>query len=153
PCTCFLISGSLTTRNRQRCVLPPEGAHWPACRILLISSSGTGSGFSRRIARIVDMASKMLSVPALSGMRLLLIWQSHLAGRDSRGGRGGVTRFLWNQDCSRRRHPKRRRLKLQGGFRRATRQAGACEPFCCFCRESAANGRTNPRHASPSRRE
>jgi hypothetical protein len=29
----------------------------------------------------------------------------------------------------------------------------ASEPFCCFCRESAANGRTNPRNASPSRRE
>ena len=29
----------------------------------------------------------------------------------------------------------------------------ASEPFCCFCRESAANGHTNPRTASPSHRK
>jgi hypothetical protein len=49
----------MTTKNRQRWVLPPLGAHWATCRILLISSSGTGSGFSRRIASIVLMTSKM----------------------------------------------------------------------------------------------
>jgi hypothetical protein len=56
----------LTTRNRQRWVLPPLGAHWAACRILLISSYGTGSGFSRRIARIVLMTSKMSIVPGMA---------------------------------------------------------------------------------------
>src|SRR5258707_8104515 len=38
-------------------MLPPEGAAVPASRILLISASGTGSGFSRRIERVVWMIS------------------------------------------------------------------------------------------------
>src|SRR5204862_154227 len=57
-----LISGSLMTRNRQRCVLPPLGAQTPACRIFRTSSSGTGSGFKRRMARMVCMMSNR-SVP------------------------------------------------------------------------------------------
>src|SRR5688500_18386101 len=56
-CTCCLIFVSLMTRKRQRCVLPPFGAHTPACKIFRISSSGTGSGLSRRIARVVCMIS------------------------------------------------------------------------------------------------
>jgi hypothetical protein len=43
--------------KRQRWVLPPLGAQVPACRIYAIASSGTGSGFSRRIARVVSMIS------------------------------------------------------------------------------------------------
>ena len=44
------------TRNRQRCMFPPLGAHTPASRILRISSFGTGStrrsflGFCARAA-------------------------------------------------------------------------------------------------------
>ena len=45
------------TRKRQRCVFPPLAAHTPASRILRISSSGTGSGFNRRMARVVWMIS------------------------------------------------------------------------------------------------
>src|SRR5262249_21491452 len=44
--------------NRHRCVLPPFGAHTPASRILRMSASGTGSGRSRRIARVECMISK-----------------------------------------------------------------------------------------------
>src|SRR5215510_4668700 len=54
-------------RKRQRCEFPPLAAHTPACRIFRISSSGTGSGLSRRMARVVWMISKR-SVP--SGMAL-----------------------------------------------------------------------------------
>ena len=41
----------MTTRNRQRCMLPPDGAAVPASTILRISSAGTGSSFSRHIDR------------------------------------------------------------------------------------------------------
>src|SRR5215471_5596174 len=82
---------SLSTRNRQRWVLPPLAAAWPANRILRISSSGTGSGFSRRIARVVWIISNR-SVPsgiqfllrgkfssaALSGAVLIVLSQSRL---------------------------------------------------------------------------
>src|SRR5436190_2116728 len=54
------------TRNRQRCILPPLGAQTPASRIFRISASGTGSGFSRRIERVVRMISKRSVVPATS---------------------------------------------------------------------------------------
>src|SRR6516164_4636940 len=47
-------------------MLPPDGAATPASRILRISSSGTGSGFSRRIDRVVVMISKRSRVS--SGM-------------------------------------------------------------------------------------
>src|SRR5262245_51885908 len=58
------------TRNRQRWVLPPLGAQVPACRIFRISSSGTGSGFRRRMARMVCMVSKRSGIGAfLSSFR------------------------------------------------------------------------------------
>ena len=43
----------------------PLGAHCPASMILAMSASGTGSGFNRRIARVVWMMSKR---SVLSGM-------------------------------------------------------------------------------------
>ena len=55
--TVSLIFRSRITRNRQRCMLPPLGAQTLASRILRISSFGTGSGFSRRIDRVVRMIS------------------------------------------------------------------------------------------------
>src|SRR6266850_8264008 len=67
-CTFFLMAWSFTTRKRQRWVLPPFGAHTPAWMILRISASGTGSGLSRRMARIVRMISKRSVV---SGMLVL----------------------------------------------------------------------------------
>src|SRR6516225_3732453 len=42
----------------QLCALPPEGARVAASRILVISSSGTGSGFKRRKDRAEYIASK-----------------------------------------------------------------------------------------------
>src|SRR5436190_1328468 len=62
------MAGSLMTRKRQRWVLPPLGAHTPACRILRTSASGTGSRFSRRMARMVWMISKR---SVFSGMLVL----------------------------------------------------------------------------------
>ena len=53
----LLDPGTLTTRNRQRCILPPEGAQTPASSIFRISFAGTGSGFSRCIDRVVAMIS------------------------------------------------------------------------------------------------
>src|SRR6202023_1158303 len=55
--TVSLTFASRITRNRQRCIFPPLGAHTPASRILRISSFGTGSGFSRLIDRVVRMIS------------------------------------------------------------------------------------------------
>src|SRR4029079_18390257 len=66
--TFFLMAASLMTRKRQRCVLPPLGAHTPAWRILRSSAAGTGSGFSRRMARVVWMISKR---SVFSGMLVL----------------------------------------------------------------------------------
>src|ERR1700748_3367824 len=60
--TVSLTFGSRITRNRQRCIFPPLGAQTPASRILRISSFGTGSGFSRRIERVVLMISNRLAV-------------------------------------------------------------------------------------------
>jgi hypothetical protein len=40
-------------------MLPPLAAETPASRICRISALGTGSGFSRRIDRVVCMISKM----------------------------------------------------------------------------------------------
>src|SRR5581483_5732108 len=54
--------------NRHRWLLPPFGAHTPASMILRISASGTGSGLSRRMARVVRMISKRSVV---SGMLVL----------------------------------------------------------------------------------
>src|SRR5271157_3299544 len=54
------------TRNRQRCMLPPDGANTPASRIFRINSAGTGSGFKRRIDRVVAMISNKSG--AFSGM-------------------------------------------------------------------------------------
>src|SRR5438067_10578280 len=62
------MAWSLTTRNRQRWVLPPFGAHTPAWMILRISASGTGSGLSLRMARVVRMISNRSVV---SGMLVL----------------------------------------------------------------------------------
>src|SRR6516225_8107781 len=61
--TTFLPGWFFSTRKRQRCVLPPLAAAWPASRILRISSSGTGSGLSRLIARVEWMISNT-SVPS-----------------------------------------------------------------------------------------
>src|SRR5499427_8202552 len=55
--TVSLTFGSRINRKRQRCIFPPLGAHTPTSRIFLISSFGTGSGFSRRIDRVVLMIS------------------------------------------------------------------------------------------------
>src|SRR6266480_537378 len=60
--TVSLIFGSRTTRNRQRCMFPPLGAQTPASRIFWISSFGTGSGFSRRIDRVVRIISNRSAV-------------------------------------------------------------------------------------------
>src|SRR5215472_2923488 len=54
--------GSRMTRNRQRCMLPPDDADTPASRILRINSAGTGSGFKRRIDRVVAMISNRSGV-------------------------------------------------------------------------------------------
>jgi hypothetical protein len=56
---------SRTTRNRQPCIFPRLGAQTPASRILRINSFGTGSGFNRRIDRVVSMISNR-SGPSLS---------------------------------------------------------------------------------------
>jgi hypothetical protein len=53
-------SGSFTTMKRQCWASPPLGAHVAASRTSRMISSGTGSGFSRRIARIVRIASNRL---------------------------------------------------------------------------------------------
>src|SRR6266481_7391232 len=47
-------------------MLPPDGADTPASRIFRINSAGTGSGFSRRIDRVVAMISNRFAVS--SGM-------------------------------------------------------------------------------------
>jgi len=66
-----------TTRNRQHCIFPPLGAQTPASRILRINSFGTGSGFSRRIDRVVRMISNRsgpwlsLGMGVLAGARLV----------------------------------------------------------------------------------
>src|SRR5262249_35268561 len=57
---------SLMTRKRQVWRLPPLAAHIPASRILCISSSGTGSGFSRRMARVVWIMSNRSVVSAIA---------------------------------------------------------------------------------------
>src|SRR5258707_8129376 len=54
------------TRNRQRCMLLPDGAATLASRIFRISGAGTGSGFSRRIDRVVAMISNRFGIS--SGM-------------------------------------------------------------------------------------
>jgi hypothetical protein len=62
--TVSLTFGSRITRNCQRCIFPPLGAHTPASKIFRISSFGTGSGFSRRIDRVVRMISNRSVVSA-----------------------------------------------------------------------------------------
>jgi hypothetical protein len=47
-------------------MLPPDGADTPASRIFPISGPGTGSGFSRRIDRVVLMISNRFGIS--SGM-------------------------------------------------------------------------------------
>jgi hypothetical protein len=67
--TVSFISASLTTRHRHYRMLPPLGAHTPASRIFRIKSFGTGSGFSRRIERVVLMISNRSAVlGAVSGI-------------------------------------------------------------------------------------
>src|SRR5207302_1884531 len=51
------LGGSRIMRNRQRCMLPPDGAEIPASRIFRINAPCTGSGFSRRIDRVVAIIS------------------------------------------------------------------------------------------------
>src|SRR6516165_7010196 len=63
-----LIFESRTTRNRQRCMLPPLGAQTPASRIFRINSFGTESGFNRRIDRVVLMISNRSLLLVCSGM-------------------------------------------------------------------------------------
>src|SRR5215472_14539624 len=57
---------SRTTRNRHRCIFPPLGAQTPASRIFRIKLFGTGSGFSRRIERVVLMISNRSAVFAVA---------------------------------------------------------------------------------------
>src|SRR5712671_3329342 len=45
------------TRNRHDCILPPFAAKVPASSTCLSSAAGTGSGFSRRMDRVVRMIS------------------------------------------------------------------------------------------------
>jgi len=52
------VSGSCMTTNRHGCELPPLGAFVPASMTFQMSCSGTGSGFSRRIARSEPMIVK-----------------------------------------------------------------------------------------------
>src|SRR6516162_7472542 len=67
PTSC-LTFGSRITKNRQRCIFPPLGAQTPASRILRINSFGTGSGFSRRIERVVRMISNRSALWLSLGM-------------------------------------------------------------------------------------
>jgi hypothetical protein len=48
------IVTSLITMKRPCCILPPLGAQTPASRSFLIRASGTGSGFNRRIERVLN---------------------------------------------------------------------------------------------------
>src|ERR1700758_2465354 len=64
--TVSLTFGSRITRNRQRCIFPPLGAQTPASRIFRMRSFGTGSGFSRRIDRVVRMISNRSALFAVS---------------------------------------------------------------------------------------
>src|SRR5665213_3737310 len=75
--------------KRQRCVLPPLAAQAPAARILLISASGTGSGFNRRIARVVCMISKtsVESDIILPSRKLLVEESRHRVVRGVAGAR------------------------------------------------------------------
>src|SRR6266481_6348023 len=66
--------------------LPPEGARMARSRTLVIKSSGTGSGFSRRRARAVYIASNR-SIAAIAGLlqfELILVGRpaSHFFGRE-----------------------------------------------------------------------
>ena len=55
----FRALASRTTTKRHGCRLAPLGARVPAHKSFCTYSSGTGSGFSRRIARCVPITSKM----------------------------------------------------------------------------------------------
>ena len=56
------------TRKRQDCIFPPLAANVPDSRILLTNAGGTGSGFRRRMERVVRIISKRSnSVGAMSG--------------------------------------------------------------------------------------
>src|SRR5208282_4685935 len=81
------------TRNRQRCMLPPDGANTPASRIFRINSSGTGSGFNRRIDRVVAMISNRSEVS--SGIAILVS-----VGLGAHAGpRGCLLREPTNRGC------------------------------------------------------
>jgi len=80
PTVC-LITASLITRKRQRCMFPPFGAQTPASRIFRISSFGTGSGFSRRIDRVVRMISNRSAVSGMvcsvmSSLAAITVWST-----------------------------------------------------------------------------
>ena len=53
PASVALVSGEVTSTNRHRCWLPPEGARMAASMMRATTSSGIGSGFTRRMARVV----------------------------------------------------------------------------------------------------
>src|SRR5829696_9261822 len=76
------MARSLTTRNRQAWRLAPLAAQTPASRISTISSSGTGSGFRRRIARVEPMTSKTSFV---AGIRAPVVAGIGLIGRSAAG--------------------------------------------------------------------
>src|ERR1700758_1007336 len=83
--TVSLTFGSRITRNRQRCMLPPLGAHTPASRILLINSFGERGDFNRHIERVVRMISNRSAVFGVaSGMASSLArdWSAEVVGWD-----------------------------------------------------------------------
>src|SRR5205823_7912889 len=77
------------TRNRQRCIFPPLGAHTPASRIVRANSFGTGSGFSRRIDRVVRIISNRSAVfaAAFDIVHAPVLRAVIVASKPSRGGR------------------------------------------------------------------
>src|SRR5262245_2540558 len=100
------MAGSLMTRNRQRWVFAPFAAHTPASRMARIRSSGTGSDFSRRMARVVWMISNR---SARSGMALSSLWR-RIIGQGPRGGQTAAA-------------PAILAAKHEGGTRRLARHA------------------------------
>src|SRR5215469_5502869 len=79
--TVSLTFRSRITKNRQRCIFPPLGAQTPASRIFRISSFGTGSGFSRRIDRVVLMISNTSVLWISFGMAFSRLAQPRLSDR------------------------------------------------------------------------
>src|SRR5680860_1529814 len=61
--------GSVTTTNRQFWTFPPEGARMAVSSMESTTSSGMGSGLTRRIARVVYRASKSSMTPEPTASR------------------------------------------------------------------------------------